>query len=180
MSVTSCAFVGKHPLQFQFGYDEEDYRCIRIKHTMRLQILTLYENGVTDFYTDCEVGASMWGAELVLALMRQHQEIRLFCVLPYEEQAKKWTPELRDRYYVILEKSSGNTLISTHYSDDCYRRCGRYLVNHAGILIAVYDREAIPCLEPARQLIAYAKKKGRGIIYIHPDTAEVIPIALKV
>lgn len=176
MSFLSCTFAGHHPLRFSFGYDEEDELCIRIKNTLLLQILGLYENGVTDFYTNCEVGASLWGAELVLKLMEQHRQMSLFCMLPYEEQAKKWTPELRERYYTILEKSSCSILIGTRYSKDCYRRCNRHLVNHAGILIAVYDSEAIPRMEPAAQLIAYAKKKRRGIIYIHPGTAEVTPI----
>ncbi|OLN30112.1 SLOG family protein [Desulfosporosinus metallidurans] len=64
MDITSCAFVGYHPLRF--GYDEEDSLCISIKQKMLLQILALYENGVTDFCTSCEVGASMWAAEMVL------------------------------------------------------------------------------------------------------------------
>ncbi len=179
MNNLSCAFVGHHPLRFPFGYDEDDEMCIRIKNALHLQILSLYEEGVTDFYTDCEVGASMWGAELVLQLMQQHKQLRLFCVLPYEDHAKKWTPELRERYFYIHEKSCGIIMIGTHYSKGCHKRCGKYLVNHADILIAIYDSEAIPHIEPATQLIAYARKKGREIIYIYPDAAKVNPITIK-
>lgn len=178
MKNLSCAFTGHEPIRFPFGYDEEDELCLRIKHTMLLQILALYDNGVTDFYSDCGIGASMWGAELVLGLMLQHSEVRLLCVLPYEEQAKKWTPELRERYYAILEQSTDNHLINTHYTKDCRTRCSRYLVDRAGFLIAVYDNTEVVQLEPASQLIAYARKKGRGIIRIHPDTAVITPIMI--
>lgn len=167
-------------MRFPFGYDEEDDLCLRIRNAMLMQILALYENGVTDFYSDCEVGASMWGAELVLRLMQKYPQIRLFCVLPYEEQAKKWTPEQRERYYTILEKSTYNRLISTRYTGDCRSRCNRYLVDHAGFVIAVYENCEVPQLEPAAHFISYARKKGRGIITIDPDTAFVTPIILKI
>ncbi|MHB8172538.1 MAG: SLOG family protein [Thermincolia bacterium] len=111
--------------------------------------------------------------------MQEHSEILLICVLPYEEQAKKWTPELRNRYYTILEKSSHNILINTHYTEDCFRRCGQYLVNHASFLIAVYDNGNITNMDATSRTIAYARKKERGIIYIHPDTAKVTPITIR-
>ena len=179
MDTNTCAFIGHNPLRFNFGYDEDNPSCISIKQKMFLQILALYGNGVTDFFTDCEIGAGMWGAELVLGLMQKHSEIHLICVLPHEEQAKKWTPELRNRYYTILEKSSQNILISTHYAKDCFTRCGQYLVNHASFLIAIYDNGNITNLDAVSRIIAYARKKGRGIIYIHPDTAKVTTITIK-
>lgn len=88
MLTSSCAFTGHHPMRFPFGYDEDDELCQRIQNTMLLQILALVDNGVTDFYSDCEVGPSMWGAELVLRIMEQYPQVRLFCILPFEEQAK--------------------------------------------------------------------------------------------
>jgi uncharacterized phage-like protein YoqJ len=179
MNTDTCALTGHHPLRFDFGYDEDDPLCGTIKRTMLSQIKTLCENGVTTFFTDCEVGVGMWAAELVLDLMRSHPEVQLICVLPHEEQAKKWTPELRDRYYIILEKSSRNVLIGTHYTENCYKRCGEYLIRHAYFLIAVYDNENVTTLDTASRTIAYARKKGRGIIYIHPDTANVTPITIK-
>lgn len=179
MNNFSCAFAGHNPLRYSFGYDEEDELCLLIKKKILQQILDLYENGVTIFYSNCEVGASMWGAELTLELMKRFPELKLHCVIPFEEQAKKWTPPLRDRYYNILEKCTNNYLISTNFTKDCYLRCNQYLVNHAGFILAVYDNDPILKMEPVTQLITYARKKKRGIISIHPDTAEVTPITIK-
>ncbi len=180
MLTTSCAFTGHHPMRFPFGYDEEDDLCLRIRNAMLVQILALYENGVTDFYSDCEVGPSMWGAELVIRLMEKCPRLRLFCILPFEEQATKWTPELRERYFVILEKSTSNHLVSTRPTRDCRARCNRYLVDRAGFIIAVYQNGEVAHLESAAHLITYARRKGRGIITIDPNTAAVTPITLKV
>ena len=36
-------------------------------------------------------------------------KLMLFCVTPYEEQATKWTPELRERYFDMLIKCTHMT-----------------------------------------------------------------------
>lgn len=178
MNTLACAFTGHDPLRFPFGYDEEDDLCLKIRKTMLIQILALYQNGVTAFYSNCEPGAPMWGAELVLELQRRVHNIQLHCVLPYEEQATKWTPQLRERYFSIVERSTSEYMICTHYENDCYLLCNKYLVNHASFVLAVYDNHPIIQLEPVVHLIAYAKKKNREIITIHPDTGLLTPITI--
>lgn len=178
MNTLACAFAGHDPLRFPFGYDEEDDLCQKIKGTLLMQILALYENGVTAFYTNCEPGASMWGAELVLGLQRRLPKLQLYCVLPYEEQARQWTPQLRDRYFSIVERSTSEYTICTHYEHNCYLSCNKYLVNHASFILAVYDDDPLIRMEPVVHLIAYARKKNRGIITIHPDTAILTPIMI--
>lgn len=178
MNTLACAFAGHDPLRFPFGYDEDDELCKRVKATMQIQILSLYGNGVTDFYTNCEPGAPMWGAEFVLKIMKKFSNINLYCIIPYEEQAKKWSPQLRDRYYEILAKSTYNHLICTRYEQDCYLQCNRFLVNHAGFILAVYDEGLLTQAEPVAHLLTYAKKKRRGIITIHSNNAELTPIVI--
>jgi uncharacterized phage-like protein YoqJ len=173
MDKTSCAFTGHHPMRFDFGFDEEDQLCVTIKKVILSKMMALYKNGVITFYSDCEVGVDLWAAELALGMMKKYPDVQLVCVIPYEEQAKKWTSELRNRYYTVLEKSSYNQLISAPRTDNCYQLCAKYLVNHAGYLIAVYDNSNVTRLDNAAYAVAYAKRKGRIIIYIDPDTAQV-------
>ena len=57
---------------------------------------------------------------------------------------------------------------------DCresYLRRNCYMVDHAEYLIAVSDNAG--GLGPLR-IVAYAKKKKRKIIFIHPDTAKLV------
>lgn len=177
--MTACTFIGHHPMRFDFGFDEDDPLCATIKQVLLSQMMALYKNGVITFYSDCEVGVGMWAAELALRMIKEHPDVQLICVIPYEEQAKKWTEELRDRYYTVLEKSSYNELISTQYTEKCYRQCGKFLVDHAEHLIAVYENSKVIQMENAAYTLAYARKKGRQIIYIDPDTAEVTPNTIK-
>lgn len=180
MTTLSCAFLGHHPMRFRFGYDEEDPHCQGIKLEMIRQILILYQNGVTHFYTNCEVGPPMWGAEAVLALMDKLKLLQLSCILPYEEQAAKWTPDLRDRYFTILQKCSDTHMVETHLTNQSYRLCGKYQVEHANFVLAVYDTSVTSPLEPVSFTMHDAKQAHRGIIYIHPDSAQVTPIRIEV
>jgi uncharacterized phage-like protein YoqJ len=170
MSSYSCSFCGPTPLHFHFGYDEDDELCLQIKDTMRLLIHDMCRRNVRDFYSDCEMGVSMWGAEIVADLMRYSKDIKLNCILPYEEQATKWSPELRDRYFSILEKSSETSYIYPKYTDRCYRDCGRYLVDHTDKVIAVQDNDPILSLDAVTQFVSYAKQKRKTIIIIDPES----------
>lgn len=180
MTTLSCAMVGHHPARFQFGYDEEDWRCQRIKLELIRQIVILYQNGVTDFYTSCEVGPPMWGAEAVLALMDKLKGLRLHCVIPFEEQATKWTPDWRNRYFSILAASTSVHMTQNRLTNESYRLCGKYQIDHANFVLAVYDTRLTSPLDPVSSTIQDAKDANRGIIYIHPDTAQVTPIRIEV
>ena len=84
-----------------------------------------------------------------------------------------------ERYFVILEKSTSNHWSAPAPPGDC-RAVQPHLVDRVGFIIAVYQNGEVAHLEPAAHLITYARKKGRGIITIDPNTAAVTPITLKV
>lgn len=96
-----CAVIGQHPLRFPWGFDEEDDGCCRMKLEMAQHILELCQRGVTEFRVACDPGVGLYAAEVVNALRENGSTIRLVCVIPHEEQATKWTPQLRERYYML-------------------------------------------------------------------------------
>ena len=97
-----CAVIGQPPMRFPWGFDEEDSRCCRMKLEMAQHILELCQCGVTEFQVACDPGVGLYAAEVVNALRENGSTIRLVCVLPHEEQATKWTPQLRERYFNML------------------------------------------------------------------------------
>lgn len=142
MKKTSCAFTGHRPTRFSFKYDETHPVCIELKKVLGEQIDFLYRQGVTDFYTGCALGIDLWAGEAVLALMELHPEIKLHCVVPFTAQDQKWTPEQQVRYHALLDRSDDVIITQEKYSKDCYYIRNRYLVDHADVLLAVYDMQA--------------------------------------
>ena len=105
-----CAVMGQHPMRFPWGFDEEDDRCQKLKMELAQQIMALRQRGVTQFLTACDCGVGLYAAEIVNGLRETtDQDLMLFCYTPHEEQATKWAPYLRERYFTMLEKC---TLIS--------------------------------------------------------------------
>ena len=102
----SCAILGHSPMRFAWGFDEEAVECHDMKMELAQQIMVLRQQGVTHFSVACDYGVGLYAAELINVLRDNDPELMLFCVTPYEEQATKWTPELRERYFDIPLTSS--------------------------------------------------------------------------
>ena len=97
-----CAVIGQHPLRFPWGFDEEDDGCRRMKLEMAQRIMELRQRGVTEFQVACDPGVGLYAAEIINILREKDKFLRLVCVIPHEEQATKWTPQLRERYFNML------------------------------------------------------------------------------
>ncbi|MBQ9168990.1 MAG: DUF1273 family protein [Oscillospiraceae bacterium] len=172
MKKTSCAFTGHRPTRFSFKYDETHPSCIELKKVLAEQIDFLYRQGITDFYTGCALGIDLWAGEAVLALMELHPEIKLHCVVPFAAQDRKWTPEQQARYRALLDRSSDVFMTQEKYSEDCYYIRNRYLVDHADVVLAVYDMQANK-RSGTGYTIHYAQAQSKPIIVIDPDDLHI-------
>ena len=110
----SCAILGHSPMRFAWGFDEEAVECHDMKMELAQQIMVLRQQGVTHFSVACDYGVGLYAAELINVLRDNDPELMLFCVTPYEEQATKWTPELRERYFDMLIKCTHMTAAIHH------------------------------------------------------------------
>ena len=104
-----CAIIGQNPLRFPWGFDEEDDRCRKLKMELAQQIMVLRQSGVSQFLTACDCGVGLYTGEIINGLRMTDRDLMLICYTPHEEQATKWAPYLRERYFAMLEKC---TLIS--------------------------------------------------------------------
>ena len=97
-----CAIIGQHPMRFPWGFDEEDTQCRRMKLELAQCIMELRQCGVTEFQVACDPGVGLYAGEIVNITKQNDEAMRLVCVTPFEEQATKWTPQLRERYFDML------------------------------------------------------------------------------
>jgi DNA primase catalytic subunit len=56
MKELTCAFSGHRPSHFRFGYDETDLDCMRLKITLRREILRMIDFGTTQFFSGMALG----------------------------------------------------------------------------------------------------------------------------
>ncbi len=174
----SCAFTGHRPTRFVFKYDETHAACIELKQTITKQIERLYNRGIRKFYTGCALGVDMWAGEAVLSLKKQYRDMELYCAVPFKGQEASWTPEQQKRYHKLLKESKDIIILQEAYTKECYFERNRFLVDHADVLLAVYDGEANK-RSGTGYTVNYAKKSGKPILLINPDTFQLYTYAPK-
>lgn len=164
-----CAVIGQPPMRFPWGFDEEDSRCCRMKLEMAQHILELCQCGVTEFQVACDPGVGLYAAEVVNALRENGSTIRLVCVIPHEEQATKWTPQLRERYFNMLAGCTELDCIDFHEQPDAQLLAYQRIIKQSGVVLAVYAPDlADGSVED--KAVSYALALGRPVMLIHPET----------
>ncbi|MEQ2455710.1 SLOG family protein [Flavonifractor hominis] len=156
----TCSFTGHRPEKLPWRENEQDPRCLALKARLVKAVEQAYDEGVRHFLCGMARGADFYFCEAVLELRRKCAGVTLEAVIPCEEQAAHWRERDRERYFSLVERCDRETMIQRHYDRGCMLRRNRYLVDHAGMLIAVYDG----MLGGTMYTISYAMKQGRKIV----------------
>lgn len=167
MNKTTCAFTGHRPSKFPWKYDETDSRCVALKSALSEQISLLADAGVTQFLSGMAEATDTWSAIAVLALRERNPAIKLHCILPCRDQADRWSTKSQILYHSILEQADSVVFVSREYHVNCMLERNRFMVEHASILLAVYNGEK---RSGTAATMRYAHRMGREIIMIDPTT----------
>ena len=170
MKETACAFTGHRPKSFPWKYNEATPDCVALKKVLAEQITVLASDGVTGFISGMALGVDLWAAQTVLDLRKKNSLLKLCCALPCEGQEKKWPADKQELYRSILKQADDIHWESRNYTPDCMLNRNRYMVDHASILLAVYNGAY---RSGTGMTVRDAQSKHRKIILIHPVTREV-------
>ena len=152
-----CAIIGQHPMRFPWGFDEEDDRCRKLKIELAQQIMMLRQNGVSQFLTACDCGVGLYAAEIVNGLRATtDHDLMLICYTPHEEQATKWAPYLRERYFTMLEKCTHISAVCEVGAPDAQLHAYKKIIDLADVVLAVYDRDTQSADSAEDSALAYA------------------------
>ena len=136
---TSCSITGHRPEKLSWGTNEGDEQCLALKNTLLGTLESAYAKGYRHFLSGMARGTDLYFCEAVLHLKQTHPNISLEAVIPYAGQAEGWPLADRLRYERILSHCDFETVIQHNYTAGCLQRRNRYLVDHAGYLIGVYN-----------------------------------------
>ena len=134
-----CAVIGQPPMRFPWGFDEEDAGCQDLKLALAQKIMELRQRGVTRFAVVADCGIGLYAGECVNALRQHDPDLMLFVVSHHEEQATKWTPDLRNRYFKLLEDCTMMELASHRKTLGCEYDAYRKIIDYADMVLAAYD-----------------------------------------
>ena len=159
--------MGHRPHKFPWKYNETDSRCVALKAVLAEQIAALVDAGFTQFLSGMAEATDTWSALSVLTLREKNPAIRLHCILPCKEQAEKWSASSQNLYYSILDRADSIVYVSRAYHKNCMLERNRFMVDHASILLAVYNGTQ---RSGTGATVRYAQKQGCEIIVIDPTS----------
>ena len=165
----TCCFTGHRPDKLPWGTDERDPRCLALKKSIARELEGLYLRGYRHFISGMAQGVDMYAAEIVLELKAEYPFITLEAAIPCETQAAKWSEPLRDRYYKIAELCDHETMLQKQYTSDCMQKRNQYMVDHADILLAVWDGTS----SGTGSTVRYARTKNKAVWIIDPCSLEL-------
>ena len=163
----TCAIIGCSPMCFPWGFDEEDEGCAALKLILMNRITSLRSDGCTRFAVSMDCGVGLYAAEILHGLKGSEEELETICYVPYEEQATKWMPELRDRYFNALAACTEIVNVAYEKTVDCEFKAHLAAINEADTLIAVYDPDNPRC-EREAAAVAVAEMLNRQVFTIDP------------
>ncbi len=126
-------------MRFPWGFDEEDSGCQDLKLSLAQKIMELRQQGVTRFAVVADCGVGLYAGEIVNALREQDADLMLFVVTPHEEQATKWAPYLRERYFKLLADCTRMEAASLRPTPECEYDAYRKIIDYSDMVLAACD-----------------------------------------
>ncbi len=158
----TCCFIQNNHSFFE-EKDAEKARSEKIKEKIKEQIDFLIEKEqVSEFFTGMEAGADLFYADYILS-KKKGKDIKLHCVIPFEEQAVSYSENERDLYFDVAKKSDSETLLSKKREYGCREKRDSYMTEKSDIVILLCD------MKSSAEILSLQKiEKNKQIIIIDP------------
>ena len=163
----TCAIIGGSPMCFPWGFDEEDEGCAALKLILMNRITALRGEGYTRFAVSMDCGVGLYAAEIIRGLKESDGDLETVCYIPYEEQATKWTPELRNRYFNALAACTEVVNVAFEKTVGCEFKARLEAMKEADMVIAVYDPDN-PLCEREAAAVAVAEMLNKQVLTLDP------------
>lgn len=141
----------------------------KLKQRVWDEIDKAVSEGIDTFYMGACYGFDLMCGDMVLVRSRiikptDPQKIKLIAVVPFENQAVKWSVSDRDLYFTTLSQCDEVITLSTHYHKDCYKDRNQYMVDHSSRVIAYHDGNM---RSGSGQTVRMAEKQQLNIINLY-------------
>ena len=137
-----------------------------MKTELAQQIMVLRQGGVSQFLVACDCGAGLYAAKIINGLRTTDRDLMLLCYTPHEEQATKWAPYLRERYFTMLEKCTLISAVCEVGAPNAQFRAYRQIIDLADGVLGVYGLDSPALGDAEDRALAYAVDTARKPVLV--------------
>lgn len=129
-----CCFTGHRPEKL--AVPEE-----RLAALLEAEIKKAIDQQFTTFITGMAKGVDLVAAEIVLRLRERDSRMKLIAALPYPDFGLHWSGAWTERFQAVLSAADLKRCICPRFSYNAYQARNEWMVNHSGLVIAVFGGE---------------------------------------
>lgn len=150
-----CCFTGHRPEKLKI---EEKQLAQLLEEEVRKAVA----GGFTTFITGMARGTDLVAAEIVLRLRERDDRLKLICALPHPGFGLHWSGGWTERLQYVLDHADLARTICPGFSYGSYQVRNEWMVDHSGLVIAVFNGER----GGTKNTLDYARRKGVKCVII--------------
>lgn len=114
------------------------------------------KDGYTKFISGFAEGVDLIAANIVIKEKMRNKNLSLEAAIPYGGRLQSKDKDFQE----LLKKCNEKTVIQDEYTEDCFFKRNKYMVDKSDLLIAVWDGRKIG---GTHYTIEYAKRQGKKV-----------------
>lgn len=150
----SCCFTGHRIIS-------RENKAFVIEKTYEI-CRNLIKEGYTEFIAGGALGFDTIGAQCIIELKKEYDEIKLILALPCKNQYKGWKKADIEIYENIARQADEVIYVSEEYYHDCMKKRNRYMVDESSVCIAYLTHIS----GGTAYTVTYAVEQGKKIIFV--------------
>ena len=115
----------------------------------------------------------LYAVEILHGLKESDEEIETICYVPYEEQATKWTSELRDRYFSALAACTKVVNVAHEKTVGCKFKAHLKAMKEADEVIMVFNPDDPRC-EREASCVVVAEMLNKQVLVLDPNALRLL------
>ena len=135
----TCFFAGHRPYKFTYLPEEEEEFYSKLSADITNAVQDMYNKGCDTFLCGGSIGFDVMCGEAVIEFKNQHPEVRLVCVLPFENHHEEFSPEWKNRFTKVLDACDFIDYFSPIYVMGCYYDRHQKMIDNSEYMITYFD-----------------------------------------
>lgn len=135
----TCFFAGHRPYRFAFEPEEEQSFYENLNANIRKSLREMYFEGCNTFLCGGSIGFDVMCSEAVIELKKEFSDVRLVCMLPFENHHEEFPTDWKNRFLKVLDACDFIDYISPIKVIGCFHDRKQKMIDNSNYMLTYFD-----------------------------------------